>query len=148
VSNRFHLEHPLQVCQQCNRRHKSSLLILTGGPQNLALSWRQKRRALTTSVPISCDRGDTRTQHTSPFIEIEETRVHNKRLFSLRDRRHTYTTSISFRQDRGDAREMDVSLFIQIEETQVHSTCLWCRCNRLCVGACYQSSVWAQRNNH
>jgi hypothetical protein len=43
-------KHPLQTCQQSNGNYKSPLLVLTGGPHNIAHSSRHRRRRFTTCV--------------------------------------------------------------------------------------------------
>jgi hypothetical protein len=50
VSNGLHSERPLQTCRQCNGQRKSPLPILTGGPQNLSRSSRQRRCSFTAWV--------------------------------------------------------------------------------------------------
>jgi hypothetical protein len=49
--------------------------------------------------------------------------------------RCTWNRHASFRQDRGDAGTQKASPILSY-------------CNGLCFRACYQSSLWAQRNNH
>jgi hypothetical protein len=83
VSNRLHSESPLQTCQQCNGQCKTSLPVLTGGPQELARSSRYRRRRLNAHIYFNREKAD-----------------------ACRNR------CVSFRRDRGDARTWNASLML------------------------------------
>jgi hypothetical protein len=46
---------------------------------------------------------DAGSQHTSPFFETEETRVHKTHLLQSRQGRRGFTSSVFFHRGRGDA---------------------------------------------
>jgi hypothetical protein len=178
VSNGLHSESPLQKCSQCNRQCKSSLPVLTGGPQYLARSSRYRKRRLKASVSFNREKADTRGNR-----------------------------CVSFRRDGGDAGSRNVSLklisqcglcFMPVTKVPcglreiaisrdrwlvVVTVVVWCTlqilyvlrcawnrhvsvhqdsgdasahqaflilsfCNGLCFGARYESSLWAQKNSH